>query len=1151
MALFAPRTFNEILSGMMAKLLSVTPLTDVNFGSVWTTLLEAAAQEDDEQYFQMTEIIRGYSLDTVFGTDLDDRGAEYNLTRGEVGKASSYVTISDSAVTKVETTVYAGLSGAPAGALSINGSSNAGFTDTGSIIIGRNTANNETVVYTSVTIFPNYVKFNLATALVYDHGTEETIILSQGGTRVIGIATIVKVPQSDLSAELSFTTDAAATIQDGESEVTLVPVTASVAGADSNVPIGAISTFGTLPFPTAVVKNPYRITNGVEAESDQEYRDRIKNTIQSLSRGTVKAIETGVANLLSETDNKRVASTSIREPVIAADVVKMFIDDGTGFIPTIAHVGEEVIVLSATGGEKYVGLDNFPVVKASVETMLTEPFAIANNETLTVSVNGKEEVITFIDSDFATSEAATAQEVVTKINSASSSFESRLSSSGDRVRIFSRSNSEEEIVVTGGSANDALSFPTDLKYSTKLYLIRGDEIIVLNKDGKTASVESGSVADFDMSSASTLTIIVDGKTLNPLTVDFDPSMFAHPLIVPAQEIVDIINAACPGLVASVSSAETRITLTSMTRLSSLSKIKVNSGGSNTVFDFPTTEVVGQDKDYAINRYLGQIELVTPLTTGDKLTAGTTRARAFVVATGVGPYAGLPTTTLSVDIDGMSKTIVFSVDDFADIVAATATEVAAAITARLPGVTGLVSSDGMKVVIQSNRHDTGTIQVADTGANSILKFPATLTTSMALSHVGAIESAREPFALGISDTILIVADDNFSGVFSAPLFVAGTVTGVTSQSTFAASALIGTFTTDDEISGYDLYVDSGAKASPDPIEILNYTKATGTIELTGALPSPVEITTLTEGPYSGLVGLVLSVIIDDHAYSVLFDTSDFENPYAATALEVCTAINSKIDSTHVSPGNPSGTATVSATNMPVITSDDSATGTVVVTDTGANLILGFQSLLKTGDTFKIVPKSVNQVIAFWMNKQVTLLSNSVEVLATDAGRRIQLASKLPGEDGSIEVTGGTGNTVLAFSPSRKVGIDGYKYFTGLAQKVQWTVDGKPDDQTNYPGIRAAGVQVEVIEPVSIPIKLSLRVVAAEGYTVSSVASDIRSAISTYINKLGVGDDVILSDIVVAAKSITGVFDAIIESPSLNVVIADSELARVSESDISIT
>ena len=147
---FEPRVYPEIIGEMISRLISTTPLTDINFGSVFTTMLEAAAQEDDEQYFQMLEIIRGYSLDTTTGSDLDDRAFEYGLTRNAAQFASTTVTLGDSSITKISTGVYSGLSGAVAGSVKINGDSAASFPVSGSIIVGRNTPNVETcLLYTS------------------------------------------------------------------------------------------------------------------------------------------------------------------------------------------------------------------------------------------------------------------------------------------------------------------------------------------------------------------------------------------------------------------------------------------------------------------------------------------------------------------------------------------------------------------------------------------------------------------------------------------------------------------------------------------------------------------------------------------------------------------------------------------------------------------------------------------------------------------------------------------------------------------------------------------------------------------------------------------------------------------------------------------
>jgi uncharacterized phage protein gp47/JayE len=163
----------------------------------------------------------------------------------------------------------------------------------------------------------------------------------------------------------------------------------------------------------------------------------------------------------------------------------------------------------------------------------------------------------------------------------------------------------------------------------------------------------------------------------------------------------------------------------------------------------------------------------------------------------------------------------------------------------------------------------------------------------------------------------------------------------------------------------------------------------------------------------------------------------------------------------------------------------------------------------------------------------------------------VASLKAGEASGVQVSGGSGNSILGYPTINPVeGADGYRHFTGLAQKAQWTVDGRVDDPTTYEGIRAAGVQVEVLEPIKVPISVALTITTREGVTLSSISNDVKSAVSAVINNLAVGSDVILSEIIVAVKGVSGVFDVKITSPSTNVAIGDSELARISDSAITV-
>jgi uncharacterized phage protein gp47/JayE len=78
---FVPRTFEQILDDMIAYVKVQTNLTDFEIGSAIRTILEAAALEDDEQYFQMVQLLDAFSIQTSAGSDLDARVADFNIIR--------------------------------------------------------------------------------------------------------------------------------------------------------------------------------------------------------------------------------------------------------------------------------------------------------------------------------------------------------------------------------------------------------------------------------------------------------------------------------------------------------------------------------------------------------------------------------------------------------------------------------------------------------------------------------------------------------------------------------------------------------------------------------------------------------------------------------------------------------------------------------------------------------------------------------------------------------------------------------------------------------------------------------------------------------------------------------------------------------------
>lgn len=1177
MALFQPRIFPEIVGEMINRLISVTPLTDVNFGSVFTLMLEAAAQEDDEQYFQMLELIRAYSLDTTSGTDLDDRAFEYGLERLGAQNATTTVIIGDSAITKVFTPVYSGLPGASAGSLQINGDSATNFPPTGAVIIGRGTPNAETVTYTSITVNPNFVIFNLSSALAYDHGTDETIILSQGGNRLITSGAVVKVPASDLSPEVTFSLNASATILDGEREVENVPVTALEAGSTANVPIGTIIQFDSLPFSTAYVFNGQRVTNGRDIESDQELRDRIKNTIQSLSRGTVKSITTGILDLVSSDDNKRVVSAAVIEPTIPADVVKLFIDDGTGFVPSFRSVGFEEVVPLATGGEKFVEVINFPIVKAFVETQVEEPYNMTGTTNLFVEVGGQVETITFVSTDFVNPAAATAQEVLQAINRNASLFEARVSSGGTKVRIFSRQNFDEEITVTGGSANSSLNFPTDKKFTTKLYLRRNNTIRLLQKDGSTAVIESGNSAAYNMSDYRFLSLVVDSKRNNLIHIDFDPSEFLNASAVTAKEIAEVMNEQLPGAEAFASSNDTRVSITSNIKRDENSKIRIVENFTK-IFSYNASlltfgDITTQSRTAAINvmifsndedmLYVGHVDvkfrsisvfLSTPASDPMNYILEFFNGSTFEA---LGHFDG----TNGFTQDGVirfhapeywQKTTINGEGPYYWI--RLRRDQAALAQPPVESRLRICSANEIFGFSEGERAGSNSDYTLNRFIGQIeLKEPLLAEDSLTLGSIftrASMISNNQPFGLVGGEVLNVEIDGQIQTVtfqpsdfFNPGAALASEVIAKLNRVLRGAEAEL--FGTGRVRIRTNTWGDSGS------IRVTGGT-ANAFLQFTQTLipnltAHVASLESGTQGPWVFPADQAVIVIMDGNAGNnltvPLFRKGQVESATNTTIVE--TALNTlfplatdlTIDGGYdvlITSGAQSG-------QRRQISGYNPATATIT-------LASALPAAPVLDDEYQIIPRTAYQVERLWRNRQITLITTQAEVRASSAGTRIQIASLVSGETGSVQVTGGSGNGILQFNTLVKIGIDGYRHFTGLAQKVQWTVDGRQDDQDNYPGIRAGGVQVEVLEPVRRPIRVEVAVTPREGITLSSLTNDVKSAISAYINALPVGGDVIVSDIICAVKDVSGVFDVTMRTPTENIAIADNELARIDERDI---
>jgi hypothetical protein len=146
--------------------------------------------------------------------------------------------------------------------------------------------------------------------------------------------------------------------------------------------------------------------------------------------------------------------------------------------------------------------------------------------------------------------------------------------------------------------------------------------------------------------------------------------------------------------------------------------------------------------------------------------------------------------------------------------------------------------------------------------------------------------------------------------------------------------------------------------------------------------------------------------------------------------------------------------------------------------------------------------------------------------------------------------------VGFSNTIDIGSDGYSYYTGLLRKTQRTVDGYAPDYTSYPGIKAVGATIEVLPPLIQKISLSLSVSTKFGVTVSDIKDEIKTVITNYINgTLGVGDNVILSEVICEVMTIRGISAVSILDPDPTVTkmisISDNEKAYIDSGDISVS
>lgn len=120
--------------------------------------------------------------------------------------------------------------------------------------------------------------------------------------------------------------------------------------------------------------------------------------------------------------------------------------------------------------------------------------------------------------------------------------------------------------------------------------------------------------------------------------------------------------------------------------------------------------------------------------------------------------------------------------------------------------------------------------------------------------------------------------------------------------------------------------------------------------------------------------------------------------------------------------------------------------------------------------------------------------------------------------------------------------------GLVESAQILVEGSRDG--TLPMYRASGVVIEVIPASKILISVDANIVVNDGFDRPSVLTEVKTSINSYVNTLGISDDVVVSEIIERAMRVQGMYDITINSPIDNITVAFDEVARILFDDIEV-
>ena len=79
-------------------------------------------------------------------------------------------------------------------------------------------------------------------------------------------------------------------------------------------------------------------------------------------------------------------------------------------------------------------------------------------------------------------------------------------------------------------------------------------------------------------------------------------------------------------------------------------------------------------------------------------------------------------------------------------------------------------------------------------------------------------------------------------------------------------------------------------------------------------------------------------------------------------------------------------------------------------------------------------------------------------------------------------------------------------------------------------------------------ITIQVITVSGFADVDLAATVQSVVQSYVNGLGIGAQVLISQIIRLVKGLAGVRDCKVISPTANIVVSDGQIARMNASDV---